>query len=139
MGVRCFSELCRKKEQQTYTLIVPFSQYLVKHTNIVFSIRALVILPSIRLKSATTMSPKHKFVSHEQVEKSILFIRGLKVMLDSDLAGLYGVSVKRLNEQVRRNLKRFPSDFMIHLTREEYEVLRSQFATLKPSRGDWAF
>jgi hypothetical protein len=45
------------------------------------------------------MSPQHEFVTREQIEDSILFIRGLKVMLDSDLAGLYGVSVKRLNEQ----------------------------------------
>ncbi|MGE5301977.1 MAG: ORF6N domain-containing protein [Alphaproteobacteria bacterium] len=57
-------------------------------------------------------------------------------MLDADLAKLYGVSVKRVNEQVRRNRSRFPSDFMIHLTREEYEALRSQFATLNPRRGE---
>ena len=55
-------------------------------------------------------------------------------MLDSDLAHLYGVPVKRLNEQVRRNLKRFPADFMIRLTGEEYEALRSQFATLNVYR-----
>lgn len=82
------------------------------------------------------MSPKHGFVTREQIENSILLIRGLKVMLDSDLAGLYGVSVKRLNEQVRRNLKRFPSDFMIRLNREEFEALRSHFATLKQGRGE---
>ena len=82
------------------------------------------------------MSPKHEFVTREQIENLILLIRGLKVMLDTDLAGLYGVSVKRLNEQVRRNLKRFPSDFMIRLNREEFEALRSQFATLKPGRGE---
>ncbi len=82
------------------------------------------------------MSPKHEFVTREQVENSILLIRGLKVMLDSDLAGLYGVSVKRLNEQVRRNLKRFPSDFMIRLNLEEFEALRSQIATLKTGRGE---
>jgi hypothetical protein len=57
-------------------------------------------------------------------------------MLDSDLAGLYGVNVKRLNEQVRRNLKRFPFDFMIHLNREEFDALRSHFATLKQGRGE---
>jgi phage regulator Rha-like protein len=57
-------------------------------------------------------------------------------MLDSDLAGLYGVSVKRLNEQVRRNLKRFPSDFMIRLNRKEFEALRSHFATLRQGRGE---
>jgi phage regulator Rha-like protein len=82
------------------------------------------------------MSPKHEAVTREQIENSILLIRGLKVMLDSDLAGLYGVSVKRLNEQVRRNLKRFPADFMIRLNREEFEALRSHFATLKQGRGE---
>ena len=58
-------------------------------------------------------------------------IRGQKVMMDRDLAGLYGVSTKRLNEQVKRNLKRFPGDFMFQLTWEESKFLRSQFATLK--------
>ena len=57
-------------------------------------------------------------------------------MLDADLADLYGVPVKRLNEQVRRNNRRFPADFMIRLTREEHEGLRSQIATLKPGRGE---
>jgi hypothetical protein len=56
-------------------------------------------------------------------------------MLDADLAELYGVSVKRLNEQVRRNIKRFPVDFMFQLTPEEYDSLRSQIATLKAGRG----
>ena len=81
------------------------------------------------------MSPKTEIISAERIERSIRPIRGHKVMLDSDLAHLYGVPVKRLNEQVRRNLKRFPADFMIRLTGEEYEALRSQFATLKPARG----
>jgi len=56
-------------------------------------------------------------------------------MLDADLASLYGVLPKRVNEQVRRNRKRFPSDFMFQLTLEEVERLRSQFATLKTGRG----
>jgi ORF6N domain len=57
-------------------------------------------------------------------------------MLDSDLAGLYGVLTKRLNEAVRRNAQRFPDDFMFQLTREETQRLRSQFATLeKSARG----
>jgi len=56
-------------------------------------------------------------------------------MLDSDLADLYGVSTKRLNEQVRRNIKRFPADFMIQLTDGEANALRSQITTLKPGRG----
>ena len=56
-------------------------------------------------------------------------------MLDADLAFLYGVSTKRLNEQVRRNRSRFPDDFMFQLTREEVRSLRSQFATSKQGRG----
>jgi hypothetical protein len=55
--------------------------------------------------------------------------RGYKVMLDYDLAALYGVETKRLKEQVRRNLSRFPEDFMFELTRDEMNILRSQFAT----------
>ncbi|MEX0736453.1 MAG: ORF6N domain-containing protein [Bacteroidota bacterium] len=62
-------------------------------------------------------------------------MRGQKVLLDSHLAQLYGVPTKRLNEQVRRNLKRFPDDFMFELTMEEHDALRSQFATLKKGRG----
>lgn len=62
-------------------------------------------------------------------------IRDQKVMLDSDLAELYGIETKRLNEQVRRNLDRFPEDFMFQLTQEEAESLRSQFATSKIHRG----
>jgi hypothetical protein len=71
----------------------------------------------------------------ERIEKRIFVFRCHKVMLDSDLADLYGVSTKRLNEQVRRNIKRFPADFMIQLTDEEANALRSQIATLKPGRG----
>ena len=71
----------------------------------------------------------------EPVERNILLIRGHRVILDTDLAKLYGVPTKRLNEQVQRNKKRFPSDFMFQLTPEEVERLRSQFATLKPGRG----
>jgi phage regulator Rha-like protein len=71
----------------------------------------------------------------ERVERNILLIRGHRVMLDTDLAILYGVPTKRLNEQVRRNKKRFPSDFMFQLTPEEVERLRSQIATLKSGRG----
>jgi len=71
----------------------------------------------------------------EVIEKKILLVGGQKVMLDSDLAALYGVTTKRLNEQVRRNLKRFPQDFMYQLSAEEFESLRSHFATLKIGRG----
>jgi len=67
----------------------------------------------------------------EVIEKKIYLIRGHKVMLDRDLAKLYGVSTKRINEQVRRNIKRFPEDFMFQLTKAEDNSLRSHFATLK--------
>jgi len=63
------------------------------------------------------------------IESRIFVIRGQKVMLDADLAELYGVETKRLNEQVRRNIERFPEDFMLQLTVEEFENLKSQFAT----------
>ena len=66
----------------------------------------------------------------EQIESLILTIRGKQVMLDRDLARLYGVETKRLNQQVQRNLERFPEDFMFQLTKEEAEFSRSHFATL---------
>ena len=78
---------------------------------------------------------KESVVPVERIEKSILLIRGQKVILDTDLAVLYGVSVKRLNEQVKRNRERFPSDFIFQLTEQEVSDLRSQFATLKRGRG----
>jgi len=62
------------------------------------------------------------------VESKIFFIRGQKVMLDRDLALLYGVPTSRLNEQVKRNIKRFPKDFCLQLTREEFNILKSHFA-----------
>jgi hypothetical protein len=70
-----------------------------------------------------------------EIERHILTLRGQKVMLDGDLADLYGVPTKRLNEQVRRNLGRFPPDFMFQLSAEEASALRSQIATSKPGRG----
>ena len=65
----------------------------------------------------------------ERIERAILVIRGQRVLLDRDLAALYGVSTKRLNEQVKRNLARFPDDFMFQLTAEELANWRSQIAT----------
>jgi len=69
----------------------------------------------------------------EVIENKIFFIRGQKVMLDDDLARLYGVLTKYLNQQVRRNKTRFPEDFMFQLTREEAENLRLHFATSSSS------
>ena len=74
-----------------------------------------------------------EIITEERIENKIFLIRGKKVIFDSDLAELYGVPTKRLKEQVRRNIKRFPDDFMIELTWKEGEMLssRSQIATLK--------
>ena len=71
----------------------------------------------------------------EHIELRILRIRGLNVLLDSDLAELYGVETKRLNEQVKRNKDRFPADFVFQLNREEARALRSHLATSKGRGG----
>jgi hypothetical protein len=71
----------------------------------------------------------------ERAERRILILRGQRVLLDSDLADLYGVSTKTLNQQVRRNSERFPADFMLQLTAAEAQHLRSQFVTSNPRRG----
>lgn len=73
----------------------------------------------------------------QQIESKIFEIRGVKVMLDFDLAELYEVETKRLKEAVRRNLERFPQDFMFELTIEEYSSLRTQIASLKKGRGQF--
>ncbi|MDD5154136.1 MAG: ORF6N domain-containing protein [Desulfovibrionales bacterium] len=75
-------------------------------------------------------------VSIEVVQRQIIVIRGEKVMLDRDLAELYGVETKQLKRAVRRNIDRFPPDFMFELTKEEYDALRRQFGALK--RGEHA-
>ena len=74
-------------------------------------------------------------VSVQFIERRIYLIRGQKVMIDEDLAELYQVETKRLNEQVRRNQRRFPADFMFQLNQKETEILRSQFATSRSSHG----
>ncbi len=74
-------------------------------------------------------------IASGNIDKRIHFIRGMKAMLDSDLAELYGVPTSRLNEQVTRNLDHFPEDFMFQLSREEALSLRSQNAILKSGRG----
>ena len=74
-------------------------------------------------------------IPEEKIEKSIYLIRGEKVMLDRDLALLYEVETKVLNRAVKRNLQRFPSDFMFQLTAEEAEILRCQIGTSSLSHG----
>ena len=76
---------------------------------------------------------RDQLVGVDNIEPLIKIIRGQQVMLDRDLATLYGVETKRLNEQVKRNIKRFPEDFMFQLTKDE--CLRSQIATLNEGRG----
>ncbi len=71
----------------------------------------------------------------ERIKSAILFIRGHKVMLDRDLAELYGVETRALLQAVRRNLNRFPSDFMFQLTVDENAALRSQIVILKGGQG----
>lgn len=71
----------------------------------------------------------------ETITQRILILRGQKVLLDADLAALYDTPTKRFNEQVKRNLERFPEDFMFQLTQEEFDSLRSQFATSNVGRG----
>lgn len=83
-----------------------------------------------------------KIISIDKIESKIYVIRNQKVMLDSDLAEMYGVSTSRLNEQVKRNEHRFPIDFMFQLTTEENQNLISQFATSSSKkwggrRKDW--
>jgi hypothetical protein len=90
-------------------------------------------MPKKEIRSSSTQP-----VPIEVVEERIILIRGKKVMLDSDLAEIYGVNTKRLNEQVKRNRNRFPEDFMFQLTFEEAEavlVSRSQIATLKRGKN----
>ena len=79
---------------------------------------------------------KNKEIAPILVESKIFLIRGKQVMVDRDLAELYGVETKRITEAVKRNIERFPEEFRFQLTSEEYEFLRSQFATSKTSGDD---
>jgi hypothetical protein len=79
--------------------------------------------------------PKRHGTSAFAVESRILLLRHQRVILDADLAELYGVPVKVLNQQVKRNRERFPADFVFRLTAKEHEVLRSQIVTSKKTRG----
>ncbi len=74
-------------------------------------------------------------ISTENIQSKIYTMRGMQVMIDTDLAGLYGVLTKRLTEQVKRNIKRFPENFMFQLTKDEFKNLMSQNATLKKGHG----
>ena len=86
-------------------------------------------------RKASSKATKHPVMPVGKIERAILLIRGQKVILDRDLARLYGVATKRLNEQVKRNIDRFPEDFMVELTWEEAKASRSQSATLKRGKN----
>lgn len=76
-----------------------------------------------------------QLVTNPTLQEIIIRVRGQAVILDADLATLYGVTAKRLNEQVRRNADRFPEDFMFQLSETEWKALRSQIATSNKGRG----
>jgi hypothetical protein len=85
----------------------------------------------------TAFNDQGYLIPVEQLDRSIVEVRGKRVILSHDLAAAYGVTTKRLNEQVKRNTKRFPPDFAFELTNEEWAALRSQIATsnVRPGRG----
>ena len=80
-------------------------------------------------------SKTNDLIPSDRIFKIIYIIRNEKVILDSDLAALYGVETRRLNEQVRRNIDKFPEDFMFQLTKEEFDNLKSQIATSSSGWG----
>lgn len=86
----------------------------------------------VKTENGELVTNRDQLVVVDNIESLIKVIRGQQVMLDRDLATLYGVETKRLNEQVKRNTKRFPEDFMFQLTKDE--CLRSQIATLNEGR-----
>jgi len=94
--------------------------------------RSLVSICSVPTRKSLARSVP---ISVHLIERRIYLIRGHKVMIDVDLAELYDAPTKRLNEQVRRNHKRFPKDFMFRLSKTESGALRSQFATSNIGRG----
>ena|SRR6266567_1505422 len=105
-----------------------FSQYAIHN------LESSVYSARLESHEGLTMSNK-SLIPIERIEKAIYLIRGKKVMVDHDLALLYGVETKMLNRAVKRNLKRFPSDFMFQLTAEEADVLKYQIGTSKKGRG----
>ena len=88
-----------------------------------------------RKENLLSMPVKRRTALASAVESRILLLRHQRVILDTDIADLYGVPVKVLNQQVKRNRERFPADFVFQLTAKEDEALRSQFVTSKPGRG----
>lgn len=84
---------------------------------------------------ANKKESKTQLTLYKRIEGMIFSLRGEKVILDSDLAAIYGVTTARLNQQLRRNIERFPFDFVFQLTKKEFDNLMLQIATSNPSRG----
>ena len=85
--------------------------------------------------------PDNEIIPVERIQSRIVVLRGQRVLLDADLARLYGVPTKRLNEQVKRNIRKFPEDFVFRLTHDETEAVRrsrSQTATASGNRSQTA-
>ena len=95
----------------------------------ILSLNCLVVLWICFTFVAENLQPMANDI--QTIQNLIYEIRGQRVMLDRDLAELYGVETRRLNEQVKRNIERFPEDFMFQLTKGEFEILRSQIVTTK--------
>lgn len=92
-------------------------------------------LERFKLKAGLMEDRKQSLVPHERIENLIILVRGQKVMLDQDLATLYGVETRKLVQAVKRNIDRFPEDFMFQLTKDEFDLLRSQIVTSKQRGG----
>jgi hypothetical protein len=92
-------------------------------------------LERFKLKASLMEDRKQSLVPHERIENLIILVRGQKVMLDQDLATLYGVETRKLVQAVKRNIDRFPEDFMFQLTKDEFDLLRSQIVTSKQRGG----
>ena len=90
---------------------------------------SLALAPLNCIRSPELMADEKNLIPVERLERLIILIRGYKVTLDTDLAKLYGVGTKVLNQAVKRNQRRFPADFMFQLDEEEFENLRSQSVT----------
>ncbi|MFY9701183.1 MAG: ORF6N domain-containing protein [Terriglobales bacterium] len=92
-------------------------------------------MPASSPKTRTQQRPTIRRATVVPIESRITILRSQKIILDTALAEIYGVPVKRLNQQVNRNRERFPSDFMFQITRREFTALRLQFATSKKGSG----
>ena len=75
------------------------------------------------------MEETKELITTDDIRSKVYIIRGQQVMLDKDLAEIYGYEVKKLNQQVKRNIERFPEDFMFQMTRDEVDLVKSQFVT----------